>query len=122
CALAELGRCPAPCEHRISRTDYETSAAAPLRTATTGDPGPLVRGLLARIEVLAAAQRFEDAAAVRTRLVAFLRTAIRMQRLASLTALPELIAARPAATGGWELAGGRHGLLVRAVALSCRAQ
>ncbi|WP_238015132.1 DEDD exonuclease domain-containing protein [Dactylosporangium sp. AC04546] len=114
CALAELGRCPAPCEHRISADDYESAAAAPFRTATVGDPGPVVRGLLARIEVLAAAERFEDAATIRARLVAFLRTAVRMQRLASLTALPELIAARPAASGGWELAVVRHGRLAAA--------
>ncbi|GAB3859405.1 hypothetical protein GCM10027610_098740 [Dactylosporangium cerinum] len=114
CALAELGRCPAPCEHRISPDDYETAAAEPFRTATTGDPGPVVRGLMARIEALSTAERFEDAATIRTRLIAFLRTAIRMQRLVSLTSLPELIAARPAAKGGWELAVVRHGRLAAA--------
>ncbi len=114
CALAELGRCPAPCEHRISPDDYEAAAAAPFRTATTGDPGPVVRGLMTRIEALSAAERFEDAATIRTRLIAFLRTAIRMQRLVSLTSLPELIAARPAAKGGWELAVVRHGRLAAA--------
>ncbi|GAA4251133.1 DEDD exonuclease domain-containing protein [Dactylosporangium darangshiense] len=114
CALAELGRCPAPCEHRISADDYEAHAAAPFRTATTGDPSPIVRGLMARIETLADAQRYEDAAAIRGRLVVFLRTAIRMQRLASLSALPELVAARPSAAGGWEIAVVRHGRLAAA--------
>jgi len=114
CALAELGRCPAPCEHRISAEDYEARAAAPFRTATTGDPSPIVRGLMARIETLADAQRYEDAAAIRGRLVVFLRTAIRMQRLASLSALPELVAARPSAAGGWEIAVVRHGRLAAA--------
>jgi DNA polymerase-3 subunit epsilon len=69
---------------------------------------------MARIEVLSAAERFEDAATIRTRLIAFLRTAIRMQRLVSLTSLPELIAARPSAKGGWELAVVRHGRLAAA--------
>jgi len=46
--------------------------------------------------------------------VAFLRTTIRMQRLASLTSLAELVAARPSATGGWELAVIRHGRLAGA--------
>jgi DNA polymerase-3 subunit epsilon len=114
CALAELGRCAAPCEHKISLDAYEASAAGPFRTATAGDPGPIVQRLLARINILADAQRYEDAANVRARLVAFLRTTIRMQRLASLTALPEVIAARPAATGGWELAVIRHGRLAAA--------
>jgi len=49
-----------------------------------------------------------------TRLVAFLRTAVRMQRLAALTGLAELVAARPSATGGWELAVVRHGRLAGA--------
>jgi len=114
CALAELGRCPAPCEHRISPQEYAERAAAPFRAATTGDPSPLVYRLLARIETLAARERFEDAAAVRGRLVAFLRTAVRMQRLVSLTALREVVAARPAAVGGWEIAVVRHGRLVAA--------
>jgi DNA polymerase-3 subunit epsilon len=114
CALAEMGRCPAPCEHRISTDDYETRAAAPFRTATVGDPGPIIRRLLARIETLAGAERFEDAAVVRGRLTAFLRTTIRMQRLVSITTLSELIAARPSATGGWELAVVRHGRLAAA--------
>jgi DNA polymerase-3 subunit epsilon len=114
CALAELGRCAAPCEHKISLEAYEALAAGPFRTATAGDPGPIVQRLLARIELLAGAQRYEDAANVRARLVAFLRTTIRMQRLVSLTALPEVIAARPSATGGWELAVVRYGRLAAA--------
>ena len=114
CALAELGRCAAPCQHLISVNDYERDTAGPFRTATTGDPGVVVERLLARIERLAGAERFEEATTVRTRLVAFLRATIRMQRLAGLTALPELVAARPSATGGWELAVVRHGRLAAA--------
>ncbi|MFI5916667.1 DEDD exonuclease domain-containing protein [Dactylosporangium sp. NPDC051541] len=114
CALAELGRCPAPCEHRISPDDYESRAAAPFRAATTGDPGPVVQGLMARIEALAEAERYEDAATIRGRMVAFLRTAIRQQRLAGLSGLPEVVAARPSASGGWEIAVVRHGRLAAA--------
>ncbi|WP_433209061.1 DEDD exonuclease domain-containing protein [Dactylosporangium sp. CS-047395] len=114
CALAELGRCPAPCEHRISAADYEAAAAAPFRAATVGDPGPVVRGLMERIEALAEVERYEDAATIRGRLVAFLRTAIRQQRLAGLSGLPEVVAARPGASGGWEIAVVRHGRLAAA--------
>jgi DNA polymerase-3 subunit epsilon len=114
CVLAELGRCPAPCEHRISTREYAESAATPFRVATAGDPSAVVRRLLARIDVLAGGQRFEDAAVLRGRLVAFLRSAVRMQRLVSLTGLSEVIAARPATAGGWELAVVRHGRLVAA--------
>jgi DNA polymerase-3 subunit epsilon len=114
CALAELARCPAPCEHQITPGEYAQRAVAPLRTAITGDPSPVVRRLLDRIEVLAGRQRYEDAVAVRARLVAFLRCAVRMQRLVSLTSLDQVVAARPAALGGWELAVVRHGRLVAA--------
>jgi DNA polymerase-3 subunit epsilon len=114
CALAELGRCPAPCEHLISPEDYTARAAAPFRAATVSDPGEVVNRLLHRMRVLSAGRRYEDAAAVRRRLVAFLRAAVRMQRLASLTTLGEVVAARPSATGGWELAVIRHGRLAAA--------
>ncbi|MGC4896895.1 DEDD exonuclease domain-containing protein [Micromonospora sp. DT31] len=114
CALAELGRCPAPCEHRISPEEYADRAATPFRTATHDDPGVVVDALLARIEALSAARRYEEAAVVRGRLVAVLRAAVRMQRLAALTGIAELAAARPAARGGWELALVRHGRLAGA--------
>ena len=114
CALAELGRCPAPCEHKITPEEYDDAAATPFRTATSDDPGVVVDALLARIEVLSAARRYEEAAVVRGRLVAVLRAAVRMQRLAALTGIAELAAARPAARGGWELALVRHGRLAGA--------
>ncbi|QLQ37098.1 DEDD exonuclease domain-containing protein [Micromonospora robiginosa] len=114
CALAELGRCPAPCEHLITPEEYERRAATPFRTATRDDPAVVVDALLARIEVLSAAHRYEEAAVVRGRLAAVLRAAVRMQRLTALTGIAELAAARPAARGGWELALVRHGRLAGA--------
>jgi len=114
CALAELGRCPAPCEHLISPDEYARRAAEPFRAATSADPAEVVESLLGRIEFLAEGQRYEDAAAVRSRLTAFLRVAVKMQRLAGFTALTEIVAARPGATGGWELAVVRRGRLVAA--------
>lgn len=114
CALAELGRCPAPCEHRITPEEYDRRAAAPFRAATADDPQVVVDALLARIEALARDQRYEEAAVVRSRLVAVLRAAVRMQRLTALTGIAELAAARPAARGGWELALVRHGRLAGA--------
>lgn len=113
CALAELGKCPAPCEHRISVAEYEQRAAEPLRTAMSGDPQPLVDRLLDRIELLATAQRYEEAAVARTRMVAFLRVTVRMQRLAALTSIAELVAARRRGDQ-WEIAVVRHGRLAAA--------
>lgn len=114
CALVELGRCPAPCEHRISVDEYARRAVQPFHTATVGDPQPIIDALLARIESLAAAQRYEEAATVRERLAALLRALIRMQRLTALTRIEEVVAARRAAEGGWELAIIRYGRLAGA--------
>jgi len=130
CVLAELARCPAPCDHQVTTEEYEESAAGPVRAVLDGDPGLVVARLVARMELLAGRQRYEEAAVVRARLAAVLRAAVRMQRLAALTAVAELIAARPPAnqrgtapgtpagryTGaaGWDLAVIRHGRLVAA--------
>jgi DNA polymerase-3 subunit epsilon len=114
CALAELDRCAAPCEHRISVERYAETAVVPFRTATTADVTPLVERLMARIEAFSATQRYEEAAAVRTRLAVLLRATIRMQRLQGLTRIAELVAARPAAGGGWEFAVVRYGRLAGA--------
>ncbi|GIG95580.1 DNA polymerase III subunit epsilon [Plantactinospora mayteni] len=114
CALAELGRCPAPCEHRISVEDYTARAVEPVRSALADDPQVVVDALLARIGVLADARRYEEAAVVRSRLAAVLRATVRMQRLVGLTRIGELAAARRAADGGWEIAVIRHGRLAGA--------
>ena len=120
CALAEMGRCPAPCELRIDPAEYRRRAAEPFTRALTGDPGELVRRLLARIETLASRHRYEQAAQVRARMAALLRATVRMQRLTALTGLPEVVAARPAPPragrpdGGWEVAVIRYGRLVAA--------
>jgi DNA polymerase-3 subunit epsilon len=113
CVLAELARCPAPCEHRISVTEYDERAAAPFRTAIDSDPQPVLDGLLARIERLAANQRYEEAAVARARLAAFLRVAVRMQRVTGLTSIAQLVAARRRGEQ-WEIAVVRHGRLVAA--------
>jgi DNA polymerase-3 subunit epsilon len=114
CALAELGKCPAPCEHEISVEDYTARAALPFRTATYGDPRPIVDALMGRIELLSSRQRYEEAAVIRSRLVALLRATVRMQRLGALTSLPELVAARRDQAGGWEIVVVRHGRLAAA--------
>ncbi|MEV4759162.1 DEDD exonuclease domain-containing protein [Micromonospora sp. NPDC049559] len=114
CALAELGRCPAPCEHRISPEEYDARAAEPFRAAAGADPQVVVDALLARISALSGDQRYEEAAVARTRLAAVLRAAVRMQRLLGLARIAELAAARRTADGGWEIALVRHGRLAGA--------
>jgi DNA polymerase-3 subunit epsilon len=114
CVLAELGRCPAPCEHKITPAEYALTAAAPFRTATAGDPEPIVRALMARIGLLSDRRRYEEAAVIRSRLIALLRATVRMQRLGAMTRIAELVAARRDGIGGWEIIVVRHGRLAAA--------
>ncbi|HRW17867.1 MAG TPA: DEDD exonuclease domain-containing protein [Dermatophilaceae bacterium] len=110
CALAEMGRCGAPCEGRESRTEYAAHATAATRLLT-GDGRELVAAIRERMRILARDQRFEEAAALRDRLAQLLRGAARVQRMAPLAASPEVVAARRAEAGGWELVCVRHGRL-----------
>jgi DNA polymerase-3 subunit epsilon len=114
CALADLGRCAAPCDLRVTPAEYTRQAAQPFVEIVTGDPATVVDRLMARIDKLASAHRYEDASRVRGRLAALLRAALRIQRLTALTRLEEVVAARPDPAGGWELAVVRHGRLVAA--------
>jgi DNA polymerase-3 subunit epsilon len=114
CALAEIGRCAAPCDLRIDPGEYGRQVADPFRQLAVGDPATVVERLLARIDRLASLRRYEDAARVRARLAALLRAAVRMQRLAALTRLAEVVGARRESRGGWEISVVRYGRLVAA--------
>ena len=116
CVLAEMRRCGAPClgpDSGESPQAYSVHAAA-YRAAVTASPSLVVERLTARIAALAADERFEDAAAQRDRLTAFVRAVARLQRLQALTDVPELVAARPAVDLGWEVAVVRRGRLAAA--------
>jgi DNA polymerase-3 subunit epsilon len=113
CALAEMDRCGAPCEGRISQEEYGVHAEI-VRAAVKGDPRPVTDPLLRKVERLAAAGRFEQAALVRDRLATFARACARVQRISALTSIEHLVAARPDGSGGWELAVVRRGRLVAA--------
>ena len=113
CVLAEMRRCGAPCQGGESQEDYAVHAAA-YRAAVEADPTPVVQALTKRIRALAKDERFEDAAAQRDRLAAFVRTVARLQRLRALTSVPELVAARPTADLGWEISVIRYGRLAAA--------
>ncbi|WP_367130980.1 DEDD exonuclease domain-containing protein [Saccharothrix sp. HUAS TT1] len=113
CALLELGRCKAPCAGRQPVADYSPAADAFRRLVAGADVTPL-HGLTAQIDALAEAHRFEDAAARRDRMSVLVRSLDRAQRLAGLAALPEVVAARPDGSGGWEFAVVRHGRLASA--------
>ena len=116
CVLAEMRRCGAPCLGPQAGESVDAYAAhtSAYRAALGADPARVVDALSARIGALAADERFEDAAAQRDRLTAFVRSVARLQRMSALTAVPELVAARPTAELGWELAVVRRGRLVAA--------
>ncbi|TCJ35658.1 DEDD exonuclease domain-containing protein [Parafrankia sp. BMG5.11] len=116
CALAELGRCGAPCDGREGVAEYGQHVAA-ARGAMTADPRPVVDVLERRIARLSADQRYEEAAGVRDRLAAYVRAVARMQRLTALTCVDELVAAAPTADAGWDLAVVRRGRLVSAASV-----
>ncbi len=117
CVLYDMGRCGGPCLGKQSVEDYATHADA-FRTAVLASPAAVVDKLDVRITTLASAERFEDAAAQRDRLGAFVRAAAKLQRISALTSVPELVAARPTADLGWEIAVVRRGRLVAAGVLA----
>ena len=116
CVLAQLGRCGAPClgpEQGESVEAYAVHTTA-YRYAVTQDPAAVVEVLTARMTALAGEEHFEQAAAQRDRLTAFVRAVAKLQRLSALTGVRQLVAARPTADLGWELAVVRSGRLVAA--------
>jgi DNA polymerase-3 subunit epsilon len=66
CALADIGRCPAPCDGRIDPERYG-ELVGDLRSSLSS-PGELLAALENRMRSLAAAERFEEAADMRERL------------------------------------------------------
>ncbi len=113
CVLAGIGRCAAPCEGGVDPARYAALVSL-VATAWTGDIRPLVEPLEAKLAALSAAQRYEQAGVVRDRISTVVRACARMQRLAALQAVAELVAARPDGEGGWELSVVRSGRLAAA--------
>ncbi len=110
CVLAELGRCGAPCAGAQTVADYARladRAAAML----AGDGREVLAALAARMAALAAQQRYEAAAVVRDRMQQLVRGAALAQRVSPLAASTQLVAARAADRGGWEVVCVRYGRL-----------
>ncbi|MCW2938234.1 MAG: polymerase epsilon subunit [Actinomycetia bacterium] len=110
CALADLGRCGAPCEGREPADAYARHTEL-ARAAMERDARPVASAAQARIDRLVAELRYEEAAAQRDRLAAFIRAAARSQRFSALDRCAQLVAARPGFAGGWEVAVIRYGRL-----------
>lgn len=113
CILLDLGKCGGPCINEQTDEDYQTQVAI-LLDALHNDAGVVSRPLRQRMHRLAEEERYEEAAAMRNRLGAFIRAVARGQRLQALTSISHLIAARATTAGGWEFACIRHGRLAGA--------
>ena len=106
CILLELGRCSAPCVH--PDTDYGDRVLR-AEQVLGGDADAVVQTMTATISRLSAQERFEEAAVRRDQLLAYLRTAARAERLDPLRRARQILAARRAEGGGWEIVLVRYG-------------
>jgi DNA polymerase-3 subunit epsilon len=97
CVLGEMGKCALPCELAISTDDYKLLIEQ-LKSAINGDSF-IESNLQQRISQLASQERFEEAAAVRDRLQAWLSAAIRFHRLKTISRISEIIAVATTETG-----------------------
>ncbi len=112
CALAEMGRCLAPCDGRVSPEAYADTVER-LRAALRAGAEGVVGVHDARMAALAEQERFEEARSFRERLAAYLKGAARAQRVGGFTRCPEIVAARHEG-GQWQVHVIRHGRLAAA--------
>ena len=110
CALAEMRRCGGPCMGNESVEDYAVVVEQAAQMIA-GDSRVVVGALCQRMSGLSGEQRYEDAGAVRDRMLHLVRAAARAQRIAPLANSAEITAARPALHGGWEIICVRFGRL-----------
>ena len=110
CVLAEMGRCGGPCMGNQSVKDYAVIVEKAAQMIA-GDSREVVGALSQRMSGLSGQERYEDAGAVRDRLLHLVRAAARAQRIAPLANSAEIVAARPASQGGWEIICVRFGRL-----------
>ncbi len=112
CALEEMGRCPAPCLLGDGVTEHER-AVEEVRTAWNSDARGVLRSAQPRLARLIAAQRYEEAGVLTSRLTAFHATSVRHHRVRSIAACRQIVGAAPVA-GGWEIHVFRYGRLAAA--------
>lgn len=113
CVLAELGRCGAPCAGLQNETDYARGVHAVTDLIDGRSAAPLAAAS-GQLDTLAGAHHFEQAARRRDELSVLVRGLARAHRLSALAALPELVAASPDGSRGWEFAVIRYGRLASA--------
>jgi DNA polymerase-3 subunit epsilon len=90
CLLEEIGRCPAPCDGRISPDDY-VAGIAPVNEALGGDPTAALARLDERMSRLAVDTRYEEAANTRDRASALASMLERRRTAAALAAAGRIV-------------------------------
>lgn len=113
CALADMGLCLSPCDGSVSTADYGREVER-VREAMLRDPAAVIEALDRKMTRLSEQTRFEDAQVHRDRLLTFLRSTARTQRLTALTRCLEVVAAKRGPSGRWEVHVVRSGRLVAA--------
>jgi DNA polymerase-3 subunit epsilon len=108
CALAELGRCGAPCAGAEDADSYAEHIAR-IRALIEGESDEVLRVLRDRLTALSRSGRFDQAALARDRLSTLAMAVDRRQRLGALAGIGEMVAARPDEHGGWDLTVIRFG-------------
>ena len=110
CVRAQMGRCGGPCMGNTSVRDYAVVVEQAAQMIA-GDSREVVGALCQRMTSLSDDERYEDAGTVRDRLLHLVRAAARAQRIEPLANSAEIVAARPASMGGWEIVCVRFGRL-----------
>ncbi|MBV9319988.1 MAG: DEDD exonuclease domain-containing protein [Mycobacterium sp.] len=108
CPEATVSPCPAARD--VTAAQYAPAAQCAAALIDGVDNAPLAAAVH-QVSALAQRGRYESAARLRDHTAAAVEVLWRGQRLRSLAALPELVAAAPDGSGGWDLTVIRHGQL-----------
>ncbi|WP_297748958.1 DEDD exonuclease domain-containing protein [uncultured Tessaracoccus sp.] len=121
CALADMGRCPAPCLLGQGAEQY-SEVVSNVRRAWAGNVEPLIDAESGRMRKLVGRLRYEEAGELTRRLERYVHASMRFARLRALAACPEIVAGLPV-RGGWDIHVVRYGRLAAAAhASSARAR
>jgi hypothetical protein len=90
CVLAEIGRCAAPCEGKVTPGDY-VREVAPATDALLGDPTGVLGALELRLQRLIGAERFEEAATTRDRIDALVTASAKRRAVEALARAGRLV-------------------------------
>ena len=109
CALFEMNRCVAPCRDG-SDVDSHNSEVDFAKIAMR-DPSAIVQSLSEKLAAASREQNYESAAHIRDQLTGLTNAIHDVTFINQLRDIPELIAASPTQTAGWDIHVIRHGRL-----------